>query len=160
MIVFDLARPVDHTQSSRILELIMKMIWIQYDTWLWAGYWLVVGIYKPWNGVPWGLRWKRICLQCRRPGFDPWVRKIPWRRERLLTPAFLPGESHGQRSLAGYNPWCHKESDMTELLTLSLSHTMESSWPPVQQINVFISTFQITRLRPREAKWLAQGHTA
>ena len=40
-------------------------------------------------------------LQCRRPGFDPWVRKIPWRRERLPTPVFLPGGFHGQRSLAG-----------------------------------------------------------
>ena len=38
------------------------------------------------------------------PGFSPWIRKIPWRREWLLTPVFLPGESHGQRSLAGYSP--------------------------------------------------------
>ena len=37
-----------------------------------------------------------------RPGFNPWVGKIPWRRERLHTPVFLPGEFHGQRSLAGY----------------------------------------------------------
>ena len=48
---------------------------------------------------------KRICLQCRRPGFDPWVRKIPWRRKWQPPPAFLPGESHEQRSLAGYSPW-------------------------------------------------------
>ena len=46
--------------------------------------------------------------------FDPWVRKIPWRRERLPTPIFLPGEFHGQRSLAGYSPWGHKELDMTK----------------------------------------------
>ena len=39
------------------------------------------------------------CLQCRRPGFDPWVGKIPWRRRWLPTPVFLPGKSHGQRSL-------------------------------------------------------------
>ena len=56
--------------------------------------------------------------------FDPWVRKIPWRREQLLTPLFLPGEFHGQRSLAGYNPWGLKESDTTEQLTLSLSHNI------------------------------------
>ena len=40
--------------------------------------------------------------QCRKHQlcrFDPWVRKIPWRRERLPIPVFLPGESHGQRSL-------------------------------------------------------------
>ena len=40
----------------------------------------------------------------RRHGFDPWVRKIPWRRKRQPTPVFLPGESHGQRSLVGPSP--------------------------------------------------------
>ena len=54
-------------------------------------------------------------------GSDPWVRKIPWRREWLPTPVLLPGEFHGQRSLAGYSPWSHKESDLTKQLTLSLS---------------------------------------
>ena len=49
--------------------------------------------------------------------FDPWVRKIPWRREWLSIPVFLPGESHGQRSLAGYSPWGGKDLDMTEQLT-------------------------------------------
>ena len=44
----------------------------------------------------------KICLQCRRPGFDPWDRKIPWRRAWQCTPVFLPGKSHGQRNLAGY----------------------------------------------------------
>ena len=38
-------------------------------------------------------------------GFDPWVGKIPWRRKWQPTPILLPGESHGQRSLAGYIPW-------------------------------------------------------
>ena len=47
-------------------------------------------------------------------GFDPWVRKIPWRRSRQPTPVFLPGESYKQRSLAGYSPWGHKVLDMTE----------------------------------------------
>ena len=45
-----------------------------------------------------------ICLQCGRLRFDPWVGKIPWRRERQPTPVLLPGESHGQRSLVDYNP--------------------------------------------------------
>ena len=44
----------------------------------------------------------------------PWARKIPWRRAWQPTPAFLPGESQGQRSLAGYSPRGHKESDRTE----------------------------------------------
>ena len=55
-----------------------------------------------------------------RPGFDPWVRKIPWRRAWLPTPVFLPGEFQGQRSLVGYSPWGCKESEMTKWLTLSL----------------------------------------
>ena len=50
-----------------------------------------------------------------------WVREIPWRREWQPTPVLLPGEFHGQRSLAGYSPWDHKESDTTEQLTVSLS---------------------------------------
>ena len=54
------------------------------------------------------------------PGFDPWVRKIPWRREWQATPVFLPGEFHGQRSLVCYSLWGHKQLDMTERLTLSL----------------------------------------
>ena len=53
---------------------------------------------------------KRICQQCKRPGFDPWVGKIPWRREWQPTPVSLPGEFHRQRSLMGYSPWVLKES--------------------------------------------------
>ena len=60
----------------------------------------------------------RIHLQCGRLGFDPWVGKIPWRREGQPTLVFLPGEFHGQRSLAGYSPWGCKESDTTKQLTL------------------------------------------
>ena len=63
------------------------------------------------------LRWWRICMQCRGPGFDPWVGKIPWRRVWLPTSRILAGEFHAQRSLAGYSPWGHKEADMTEQLT-------------------------------------------
>ena len=46
--------------------------------------------------------------------FDPWIRKIPWRKAWQSTPIFLPEESHGQRSLVGYSPWGHKELDTTE----------------------------------------------
>ena len=60
------------------------------------------------------LRWLRICLQSRRPRFHPWVRKIPWKKEWLPTPVFLPGRFHGQKSLEGYSLWSGKESDMTE----------------------------------------------
>ena len=49
----------------------------------------------------------------KRHRFNPWVRKIPWRRVWPPTPVFLPGESQGQRSLAGYSPWGRKELDAT-----------------------------------------------
>ena len=48
------------------------------------------------------------------------MRKIPWRREWPPTPLLLPGDFHGQRRLAGYSAWSHKETDLTEELTLSL----------------------------------------
>ena len=54
---------------------------------------------------------------CRRCGFAPWIRKIPWRRKWQPTPVFLPGKSHGQRSLAGYSLRGCKALDMTEWLS-------------------------------------------
>ena len=55
-------------------------------------------------------------MQCRRPRFDPWVGEIPWRRDWLPIPVFLPRECHGQRSLVGYSPWGCKEWDTTGVL--------------------------------------------
>ena len=55
--------------------------------------------------LPCCLSWQRILLQCRRPGFNPWVGKIPWRRAWQPAAVLLPGESHGQRSLMGCSPW-------------------------------------------------------
>ena len=46
--------------------------------------------------------WQEKAYQCKRHGFDPWVRKIPWRGKWQPTPVFLPEKSHGQRSLVGY----------------------------------------------------------
>ena len=69
--------------------------------------------------ISWGLSGgtrKGSACQGRRLRFDPWVRKIPRRRKWQPTPLFLLGEFHGQRSLAGYSPWGHNESDMTEQL--------------------------------------------
>ena len=62
-----------------------------------------------------------------------WVRKILCRRKWQPTTVLLPGESHGQRSLGGYSPWGHKESDTTEWLTLSLS---------LPRLSVFLVTWQ------------------
>ena len=56
---------------------------------------------------------KESACKSRRPGFDSWVGKIPWRGKWQSTPVFLPGKSHGQMSLVGYSPWGRKESDMT-----------------------------------------------
>ena len=51
------------------------------------------------NGLPWWFTGKESSCQCRRHGFDPWVEKIPWRRECQPTPVFLTGKFHGQRNL-------------------------------------------------------------
>ena len=74
-----------------------------------------IGYHSSILGLPLWLSWQRILLQCESPGFDPWVGKISWRKERLPpTPVFWPGEFHGLYSL-----WSGKESDTTEWLSLS-----------------------------------------
>ena len=75
----------------------------------------------------WWFRWWRVGLQCRRPGFIPWVGKIPWRRKWQPTAVFSPEESHGQKSLADYSSWGRQELDTTERITLSHFY----SWPEV-----------------------------
>ena len=69
------------------------------------------------------LRWLRVCLQCRKPGFNTYVRKIPGRKAWQLTPVFLLGEFHGQRSLVSYSPWGHIEWDTPEQLIHTHTHT-------------------------------------
>ena len=59
---------------------------------------------KEWRLPRW-LSGKESVCQCRRPRFNPWVRKIPWRRKWQPISVFLPGKSHGQRGLVGYSPW-------------------------------------------------------
>ena len=75
--------------------------------------------------LSWWLRQWRIHRQCRRPGFDPWVKKIPWQREWQPTPAFLPGEFHERKSPAGYSPW-------------DSSQTWLSNWPCIQAAFMYI----------------------
>jgi len=69
---------------------------VEYD----PGFWMSTILKQ----LPSWLSGKGPACQCRRPGFDPWVGKIPCRRNWQPTPVFLPGKSHGQRSLVGYNP--------------------------------------------------------
>ena len=63
---------------------------------------------------------KESACQCRRYGFHPWIKKIPWRRKCQPTPVFLPGKSHGQRSLAGYvtKSWTRLRDKTTATTTI------------------------------------------
>ena len=72
---------------------------------------------------------------CRRHGFNPWVRKIPWRREWRPTPVFLLGESHGQRTLAGYGPQGHNELDTTEVSHVKFYNLKMKKKKKKKQIN-------------------------
>ena len=72
-----------------------------------------------WLGFPGSTSGKEPTCQCRRHKrhrFNPWVRKIPWRRKWQGTPVFLPGKSRGQRSLVGYSPWSCKEAPLASPL--------------------------------------------
>ena len=56
---------------------------------------------------------------------DPWVGKMPWSRKQQTTPVFLPGKSHGQRSLVGYSPWNGKSQSRVGNFTHSLTQISE-----------------------------------
>ena len=76
-----------------------------------------------WLRLPVGATGTEPSDQCSRPkryGFDPWVEKIHWKRSWQPTPVFLPGESRGQKNLAGYRPWSCEESD-----TCFMTYTFE-----------------------------------
>ena len=82
-------------------------------------------MYRLIRGFSGGTSGKKLACQCRRHqrrGFYPWVGKAPWRRAWQPTLVFLPGESHGQRSLAGYSPQGCKELDMTEVTQYAHMH--------------------------------------
>ena len=81
-----------------------------------SSFFLIIKLYTL-GGFPDGSGGLSICLQYRRPGFDPWVRKIPWRKAWQPTPVFLPGESQGQKRLSGYSPWGQKVSYTSEQLS-------------------------------------------
>ena len=80
-------------------------------------------------GETWWLGGRESTCQGRGHRFDPWVRKIPWRRKWQPTPVFLPGKSRGQRSLVGYSPQGCNESDTTEHSRIS-SIIVETSRTP------------------------------
>ena len=63
----------------------------------------------------------------RIAGSIPGSGRSPWRRSWQPTPVFLPGESHGQKNLAGYSPWGHKESDTTEQLSTHTDTSLQKT---------------------------------
>ena len=102
----------------------MDMVWVDSRSW-WTGrpgvlrfmgsqrvrhYWATELNWTEYvkMGLPWWLSGKESAWQCRRPGFNPWVGKIPWKKKWQSTPVLLPGKSHGHRTLAGYSPWGHE----------------------------------------------------
>ena len=87
------------------------------------------------NWRPKWLSGKESACQCRGCGFNPWVGKIPWSRKRQPAPVFLPGKFHGQRKLAGYCPWIHKEWDTHYLQQRAPRCAQQAVWvqrPPPQ----------------------------
>ena len=66
------------------------------------------------------LRWSRICLRCRRPGFNPWVRQIPWRREWLSTHSSIAWRIPRTEETSGCSRWSRRKSYMTERLNTQL----------------------------------------
>ena len=101
--------------------------------------------------APGGSSGKESACQGRRQkrfNYDPWVRKLPWRREWQSTPVFLPGESHGQRSLVSYSPQGHTESDTTEatqrvcsFAALHIGSQVPSFQSPYIYINIWYLSF-------------------
>ena len=83
------------------------------------------------------------CRRHRRCSFDPWIGKVIWRRKWQPTPISLPGKSHGQRSLVGYSPWGHKESDPT---VRTHTHTQTIFWPvfPSWQAEIRVRAWSVS----------------
>ena len=96
--IYNPKRPISKTGLSTVARRTVKSQWLhtrEFHTWL---------VLNP--GPP------QVVLVVKNGpanASDPWVRRIPWRRAWQPTPVFLPGESHGPRSLASYSPWDHKE---------------------------------------------------
>ena len=115
-------------QKSKLIRLFYKYFWgISVNVWIWSRHRQGGNLGKCFNfpGIrrlkigmcfPGGSDSKASVYSATRPGFNPWVGKIPWRRKWQSTPVLLPGKSHGQRSPVGYSPWGRKELDTTEQL--------------------------------------------
>ena len=111
--------------------------WDELEDWAWH---IHTTMYK--MVFPDGSNSKRIHLQCRRPGFYPWVGKILWRRERQLTPVFLFEEFQGQRSLVGY---------IQSMRSQRVRHNWETSTHTL--IKQITRTYGISQGTPVNALW-------
>ena len=94
------------TSTTLAVALIINFLLSHSNIVLWYFPYITKGVILP--GIPRWLNDKESACQFRRHGFDPWVRKISWRRKWQPTPAFLPEKYHGQKSLVGFSPWSHK----------------------------------------------------
>ena len=88
-----------------------------------------LGLPKLQRGVPRWLSGKESACRCRRHEFDPWSRKISWRRKWQSTPVFLPGKSHGQRKLVGYSPSGYKRATKQQQSFKELTGSNSSLFP-------------------------------
>ena len=95
------------------------------------------------EGFPGGSVIKNPTAMQEMQEMHPWIRKIPWRRAWQPTSVFLPGESHGQRSLAGYSPWGHKELDMTEVTEYHAQERMMLDQGPNIAFTVRVTFFSL-----------------
>ena len=118
------------------------------------------GFMYAYGELPWWLRW-----------FNPWVRKIPWRRKWHPTLVLLPGKSHGWRSLVGYSWWGVKESDMTEWLhftlcihiadplcyTVETDIAVQSNFTPIKKKEVLVTAGSLEECAFSFTIWLILG---
>ena len=95
----------------------------------------------PGRSVVGGKKKNKNTCQCRRFGFDSWVRKIPWRRKWKPTPVFLPGKSEGQKSLVGYCPWGPKK--VGHNLATQTTTKLNSTTKIFQRSSLFSTVFNL-----------------
>ena len=104
--------------------------------------------------LPWSPSGKESACQCRRCGFDPWVGKIPWRRNWQPTLVFFPGKSHGQKSPVGYSPWGCKGfgqdlSTKQQQQTSFKRNTQHAFWNSLELYFLFQIHFPLLSIFPR-----------
>ena len=95
------------------------------------------------------------CRRCKRCGFDPRARKIPWSRKWQPISVFLPGKFHGQRSLVGYSPWSCKELDMTERMCTHIRCWLYFSSQFLQLLEAWLSIFFVIECPVKEVKCIS-----